>query len=113
VIDALEQAFLRHGPPKHLISDQEGIFTGEVFATLLRDWAVKHRSGAVDKHGSIAVTERLIWTLKQEWLARMVLIRDLDHLGQLLADFELYYNQHRCHQRLNGATPSMLYQGQT
>lgn len=42
----------------------------------------------------------------------MALIRVLDHLGELLAEFEVYYNQHRCHQRLNGATPSMLYQGQ-
>jgi transposase InsO family protein len=86
---------------------------GELFAQLLRDWNVKQRFGAVGKHGSIAVTERLIWTLKREWLARVALIRGLDHLGELLADFEVYYNQHRCHQRLNGATPSMLYQGET
>jgi transposase InsO family protein len=58
----------------------------------------------------MAVTERLIWTLKREWLARVVLIRGLDHLGQLLADFELYYNQHRSHRRLHGATPSMMYE---
>jgi len=110
-VDVLEDAFLRHGPPKHLISDQEGVFTGEAFAELLSDWDVKHRLGAVGKHGSIAVTERLIWTLKHEWLARVPLIRDLDHLGELLADFEVYYNQHRCHQRLGGATPSMIYEG--
>ena len=111
VIDALDQAFLRHGPPKHLISDQEGVFVGELFVQLLRDWNVKQRFGAVGTHGSIAVTERLIWTLKREWLARVALIRGLDHLGQLLADFEEYYNECRCHQRLSGATPSMMYQG--
>jgi len=72
---------------------------------------VKHRLGAVGKHGSIAVTERLIWTLKYEWLARVVLIRCLDHLGQLLADFQEYYNQCRPHQRLGGATPAMRYEG--
>jgi putative transposase len=113
VVDILESAFLRHGPPKHLISDQEGIFTGEAFAELLGDWNVKHRLGAVGRHGSIAVTERLIWTLKREWLARVVLIRGLDHLGELLADFKEYYNERRCHQRLGGATPAMVYQGQT
>jgi transposase InsO family protein len=113
VVEALEGAFLRHGPPKHIISDQEGVFVSEVLADLLSQWNVKHRFGAVGKHGSIAVTERLIWTLKREWLARVVLIRGLEHLDELLADFELYYNQHRCHQRLNGATPSMLYQGET
>jgi len=109
-VDVLEDAFLRHGPPKHLISDQEGIFTGEAFATLLRDWDIKHRFGAVGKHGPIAVTERFIWTLKHEWLARVVLIRGLDHLGQLLADFQEYYNECRPHQRLGGATPAMRYE---
>ena len=113
VTDALEQAFLRHGPPKHLISDQEGVFVSEAFAELLTTWNVKQRFGAVGKHGSIAVTERLIWTLKHEWLARIVLMRGLDHLGQLLADFVVYYNEHRCHQRLGGATPAAIYQGQT
>ena len=107
----MEQAFLRHGPPKHLISDQEGVFVSDVFAALMRDWNIKQRFGAVGKHGSIAVTERLIWTLKHEWLARVVLIQGLDHLVQLLADFEEYYNECRCHQRLGGATPSMMYEG--
>lgn len=110
IVDAMEAAFLRHGPPKHLISDQEGVFMGELFPQLLRDWNVKRRFGAVGKHGSIAVTERLIWTLKREWLARVVLIRGLGHLGQLLADFEEYYNECRCHQRLVGETPSMVYE---
>jgi hypothetical protein len=35
------------------------------------------------------VTERLIWTLKPEWLARVVLIRGLEHLRELLAEFEV------------------------
>ncbi len=109
----LEGAFLHHGPPKHLISDQEGIFTGKAFAELLRDWDVKHRLGAVGRHGSIAVTERLIWTLKHEWLARVVLIRGLAHLGQLLADFQEYYKECRPHQRLSGAKPATVYRGQT
>jgi transposase InsO family protein len=111
MVEVLEQAFLSHGPPKHLISDQEGIFTGEAFTELLTDWGIKHRLGAVGKHGSIAVTERLIWTLKREWLARVPLIRGLDHLGELLMDFEVYYNQYRCHRRLGGAKPSMIYEG--
>jgi transposase InsO family protein len=112
-VDLLEEAFLCHGPPKHLISDQEGVFTGDAFAELLSDWDVKHRLGAVGKHGSIAVTERLIWTLKHEWLARVVLIRGLDHLGQVLADFQKYYNECRPHQRLGGALPATVYRGQT
>ena len=111
VVDVLEGAFLRYGPPRHLITDQEGVFVSEVFAELLSDWNVKRRFGAVGKHGSIAVTERLIWTLKREWLARVPIIRGLDHLGELLADFAVYYNDYRGHRRLDGATPASRYLG--
>jgi transposase InsO family protein len=108
---ALEEAFVQHGSPRHLVTDQEKVFTSEVFADLLADWNVKHRFGAVGKHASIAVTERLIWTLRREWLAQVPLIRGLHHLGELLAAYELYYNQCRSHRRLHGATPSMIYEG--
>ncbi len=73
-VEVLEDAFLQHGAPRHIISDQEGIFASEVFAALLRDWNTKQRSGAVGKHGSIAVTERAILTLKYEWLRRVPVI---------------------------------------
>jgi transposase InsO family protein len=109
VIDALEQAFLRHGQPKHLITDQEGVFICDLFRNLLSQWNVRQRFGAVGKHGSIAVTERLIRTLKREWLAQVPLIRGLDHLSELLADFAVYYNEYRGHRRLHGARPSMVY----
>ena len=35
VVEALEDAFLRHGAPKHIISDREGVFVSEVFRDLL------------------------------------------------------------------------------
>ena len=109
----LEDAFLRHRPPKHLISDREGVFTSEAFAELPADWDVEHRLGAVGRHGSTVVTERLIWTLKHEWLARVALIRDPDHLGQLPADSREYYSECRPHRRLGGATPVTVYQRRT
>jgi len=111
IIDALETAFSHHGAPRHLITDQESVFTCGAFGEFLSRWRVRQRFGAVGKHGSIAVTERLIRTLKREWLARVPLIRGLDHLSELLADFELYYNHYRCHRRLEGATPMTVYQG--
>ena len=112
VVDVLEEAFLQHGVPKHIITDQEGVFVGDVFAELLRRWNVKQRFGAVGKHGSIAVTERVIWTLKYEWLTRVPVIRGLDHLAELLADFELWYNDYRGHMRLGGARPSAIHRGE-
>jgi transposase InsO family protein len=94
-----------------VITDQEGVFTGEVFAELLRDWDVRHRFGAVGKHGSIAVTERAILTLKQEWLRRVPVIRGLDHLRQLLDDFSHDYNEWRGHSTIGGAVPSAIHRG--
>jgi len=111
VVDALEAAFLLHGPPKHIITDQEGVFSSSVFAELLRQWNVKQRFGAVGRHGSIAVTERAILTLKQEWLRRVPVIRGLDHLGQLLDDFSEYYNHWRGHSTIGGAIPSVIHRG--
>ena len=112
VVEALETAFRRHGPPKHIITDQEGVFTGEAFAEPLWDWDIKHRFGTVGKHGSIAVTERVIRTLKYDWLKRVPVITGLDHLGQLLADFASYYNAWRPHSALRGAVPDLIHAGQ-
>jgi len=113
VVEVLEDAFLCHGAPKHIITDQEGVFVSDVFAELLRRWNVKQRFGAVGRHGSIAVTERVIGTLKHEWLRRAPLIKGLDHLGALLADFACYYNAWRPHMTLAGAPPDLIHAGQT
>jgi len=111
VVGAMEEAFTQHGAPRHLISDQEGVFISDAFRDLLIPWDVKQRFGAVGKHGSIAVTERVILTLKYEWLKRVPVIRGLDHLEQLLRDFAIYYNEYRGHTTLGGALPSVIHRG--
>jgi transposase len=55
VVEAMEEAFVQYGAPRHLISDQEGVFISDAFQDLLIRWDVKQRFGAVGKHGSIAV----------------------------------------------------------
>jgi transposase InsO family protein len=112
VVGAMEEAFAGHGAPRHIITDQEGVFVSDAFAELLTRWGVKQRFGAVGKHGSIAVTERVILTLKYEWLKRVPVIRGLDHLSQLLQDFEIYYNDHRGYTKLGGAVPSVIHRGE-
>ena len=112
VVQAMEEAFLQYGTPRHLISDQEGVFISDAFRDLLIRWDVKPRFGAVGKHGSIAVTERVILTLKYEWLKRVPVIRGLDHLAQLLRDFAVYYNEYRGHATLGGAVPAVIHRGE-
>jgi len=112
MVEALEEAFLRHGAPRHIITDQEGVFISGVFAELLTRWDVKQRFGAVGKHGSIAVSERVIRTLKHEWLKCVPVMRGLDHLDHLLRDFTVYYNAWRPHTTLKGAVPDLIHAGQ-
>ncbi len=109
IINALEIAFEQHGAPKHIISDQAGVFTGGVFAELLRRWNVKPRLGAIGKHGAIAVTERVIKTLKYEWLEHAAIIKGFDHLVLLCAEFETWHNNWRPHMTLNGLRPDDVY----
>ena len=112
VVQAMEEAFLQYGAPRHLISDQESVFISDAVRGLLTPWDVKQRFGAVGKHGSIAVTERVILTLKYEWLNRVPVIRGLDHLDQLLRDFTVYYNEYRGHATLGGALPEVIHRGE-
>jgi transposase InsO family protein len=107
--NALESAIEKHGAPKHIISDQAGVFTGNVFAELLDSWNVKPRFGAVGKHGSISVTERVIKTLKYEWLKRAPIIKGFDHLTMLCEEFECWYNSWRPHMTLDGIRPDDVY----
>jgi transposase InsO family protein len=107
--NALEGAIEKHGAPKHIISDQAGVFIGGVFAELLDRWHVKPRLGAIGKHGSIAVTERVIKTLKYEWLQRVPLIKGFDHLMLVCTEFQTWYNSWRPHMTLNGLRPDDVY----
>jgi transposase InsO family protein len=111
VLDALEKAFEKYGSPKHMISDQASVFTGDAYADLLDHWNVKPRFGAIGKHGSVAVTERVIKTLKYEWLKRVPVIMGFDHLGRLCNEFSEWYNRWRPHMRLDGARPDDVYNG--
>jgi transposase InsO family protein len=110
-VDALKEAFLCHGAPTHTITDQAGVFISDVAAAPLRRWRVKQRFGAVGKHGSVAVTERAIRTLKCEWLRRVPPTKGLDHLQALLAELVCYYNSWRPHTTLKGAVPELVHAG--
>jgi len=97
--------------PKHMVSDKGPQFWCDGF----RDWCdrrnIKPRFGAVGQHGSIAVIERLIRTLKQSvrWLPlvslqRRAFLREV----QLVAG---WYNTHRPHMSLADRTPDEVYHG--
>ena len=107
--NALETAIEKNGVPKHIISDQASVFTGEVFAELLETYNIKPRLGAISKHGSIAVTERVNKTLKYEWLKRATFIKGVDHLAVLCKELEIWHNSWRPHMTLDSIRPDDVY----
>ena len=113
VIDALETAFLNSGKTKHIVTDQGSVFTSAAFREFLNSSNVKIRYGAVGENGSIAVTERVIETLKYEWLKKVPVIRGFQHLTHLCSSFAEWYNNWRPHEFLGSATPGQTFQNKS
>lgn len=98
-------------PPRYIISVQ-----GSQFQADYRDWCKSHgitpRFGAIGRYGSIALRERFMRTLKSEGLRRLLVIplseRDFTSELNLFVD---WYNEHRPHQGLKGATPNESFFG--
>jgi hypothetical protein len=67
------------------------------------------RFGAIGQHGSIAVVERLVLTLKQciAWLLLVPLRREA--FRRELLEMAAWYNTERPHMSLNGQTPDEVY----
>jgi len=110
VINALEAAFENIGKPKHLITDHGSVFTSAAFREFNDSNRVKIRYGAIGEHGSIAVAERVIETLKYEWLKKVAIIRGYRHLVKLCNEFTEWYNDWRPHEFLGSATPADAFQ---
>ena len=95
--------------PKHLVTDKGPQFWNDGFKAWCRQKDIKPRFGAIGQHGSIAVIERVILTLKQglAWLLLIPLRRQAFlHELRLLA---AWYNASRPHMSLDGRTPDEVY----
>ena len=98
--------------PRHLICDKGSQFWP---CKDFKDWCdrkdIKPRFGAVGEHGSIAIVERYILTMKLV-LAQLPLIpiRRDSFRNELTIIIE-WYNEHRPHDSLVGKTPNEVYHG--
>ena len=100
-----------HATPKYLICDKDSIFLCEAFKRWCRRRGIRPRFGAVGKHGSIAVVERLIRTMKDEVTRRILVPLHRVVFRRELASFFAWYNEHRPHTTLHGKTPNEVYFG--
>jgi transposase InsO family protein len=97
--------------PKHLICDQGAQFDCEGFRNWCERRDIKVRYGAVGRHGSLAVIERFIKTLKDEGTRRFVLPLDSRSAKRELSLILEWYNTHRPHMTLAGQTPNEVFCG--
>ena len=96
--------------PKYIICDKDGIFDCPAFRRWVeRKGIAPPRYGAVGEHGSIAVVERFILTMKNESTRRyLVALRRETFRGELVAFID-WYNEYRPHTTLGGKTPEEVY----
>jgi putative transposase len=96
--------------PKYLICDSGPQFDNDGFRDWCDDKNVQPRYGAVGRHGSIAVVERFILTLKTYRLGWSKIVPWLrQEFRRELTSFFDWYNEHRPHTTLKGCTPNEVY----
>ena len=95
--------------PKHLISDKGKQFYCYAYKKWCRRKGIKPRFGAIGKHGSIAVIERLIRTFKEFTRSLLIVPMKQNCFRKQCVHFFDWYNEHRPHSTLNGKTPDEVY----
>ncbi len=94
--------------PKHLIVDQGSQFKCEHFEKWCEAMNILPRFGAVGRHGSVAVVERLHRTAK-ELLAMITVPEDQPQFEREVELIIEWYNEHRPHDTLGGRTPDEVF----
>jgi transposase InsO family protein len=98
--------------PKHLICDKGVQFHCDGFRAWCRRKGIKPRFGAVGRHGSIALVERLILTIKCLLGCLLLIPFRREQFQKELSAIVDWYNQHRPHTALGGRTPNEVYYNQ-
>lgn len=96
--------------PRTIISDRGSQFDCKHFQSWCKRRKIRIRYGAVGKHGSIAVVERFIRTLKEYCRALPIVPTEPRAFMRELHWFQTWFNEHRPHAGLNGRTPNEVYE---
>jgi putative transposase len=99
------RAIARQAMPRHLSSDHDPLFRFHRWRANLRVLEVGEIKTIPATPRSHAFVERLIGTIRREYLDRIWFWNQSD-LEQKLEDYKVFYNQYRCHSGLRGATPA-------
>jgi transposase InsO family protein len=109
MIDLVNDTIVKHGRPRHLVSDQGPQFRDEGFKANLKRLGIRQRYGAVGKTVSIAIIERLWRSIKE--IGRFKSLPPLvpSDMQRRLDLVLTWYAYLRPHLALDGATPAEVY----
>jgi transposase InsO family protein len=95
--------------PKHIITDKGSQFDCPNYKGWCRWRRIRLRFGAVGKHGSIAIVERFIRSMKAECTRQSLVPLSLPAMRSEIGRYIGWYNEHRPHNALGGRTPLEVY----
>jgi transposase InsO family protein len=111
VCSFLSLAMRRTGAtPRYMISDQGKEFVNWRFKGWCSRKGIAPRYGAVGEHGSIAIVERFIRSMKSECARRIIVPFGMTKMRSELSSWATWYNECRPHQGIGGRTPLEVYQ---
>jgi len=99
------RAIARKTMPSHLSSDHDPLFRFQRWRANLRVLEVEEIKTIPSTPRSHPFVERLIGTIRREYLDRIWFWNQSD-LERKLEDYKAFYNDHRCHTGLAGVTPA-------
>jgi transposase InsO family protein len=98
----------RRASPRAVITDKGTEFAGAFRRRCLLH-GIGQRIGKVGEHGSIAIVERLIRSMKSECTKRILVPLRLAAMRRELGCYATWYNEHRPHEALGGRTPHEVF----
>ena len=107
----LRQAVREFGAPTWAVNDHGKQFTSKAFRRELRRRRVRHRYGAVHRHGSVSIIERWWKSMKNEFAHGLILFRPLSAIHGKLLGYVTWFNEHRPHPGLAQRTPDEVHFG--
>ena len=105
VCGMFNRAIARQSLPKYLSSDHDPLFRFQRWQANLRILEIDEIKSIPGTPRSHPFIERLIGTIRREYLDQTLFWNQGDLEGKL-DNYKVYYNRHRCHTGLAGITPA-------